>query len=134
MHLDDSTFEAQFSACTLDPGLFNHEAHLRLAWIHILRYGEEVAIDNICHQLYRFTERWGASDKFNKNLTVAAIKAVNHFVLRSKSDNFPNFIGEFPRLKTNFKDIIAAHYGNVDIYHSEKAKKEFIEPDLLPFD
>lgn len=134
MFPDDSTFEAQFKACTLDPNLFDHEAHLRLAWIHIRRYGKETAIDNICHQLYRFTEHLGASHKFNTTITVAAIKAVNHFILQSKSDNFPNFVKEFPRLKTNFKDLLAAHYSNVDIYTSEIAKKEFIEPDLLPFD
>lgn len=134
MYLNDSTFEAQFRVCTLNQDLFNHEAHLRLAWIHIRRYGKEAAIDNICHQLYCFTDRLGVSGKFNKTLTVAAIKAVYHFMLKSKSDNFPNFVEEFPQLKTNFRDIIACHYSNTDIYRSEKAKKEFIEPDLLPFD
>ena len=134
MHLDDSTFETAFHSCTLDPQPFNHEAHLRLAWIHISRYGKEVAIDNICQQLYRYTDNLGASDKFNKTVTIAAVKAVYHFMQKSESDNFPDFVQEFPRLKTNFRDLLACHYGEVDIFHSEQAKLEFIEPDLLPFD
>jgi len=35
-------------------------------------------------------------------------------------------------LKTNFKGLMAHHYG-VDIYNSKKAKEEFLEPDLKPF-
>lgn len=134
MHLDDSTFETAFRACTLDPLLFDHEAHLRLAWIHLSRYGKDAAIDNICQQLYRFTDNLGASDKFNKTVTIAAVKAVYHFMQKSKSDNFPDFVQEFPRLKTNFRDLLACHYGAVDIFRSEQAKRAFIEPDLLPFD
>jgi hypothetical protein len=51
---------------------------------------------NICHQILRFTEYLGASERYNKTLMVAAIKAF-------------------------------------DIFTSEGAKKEFLEPDLQPF-
>ncbi len=134
MYLDDSAFETAFRSCTLAPQLFDHEAHLRLAWIHLSRYGQETAINNICRQLYRYTDSLGAADKFNKTVTVAAIKAVHHFMGKSVSDNFPDFVREFPRLKTNFKDLLACHYGEVDIFRSEEAKREYIEPQLLPFD
>ena len=40
---------------------------------------------------------------------------------------------EFPRLKNNFKDLIAQHY-QMDIYRSQRAKTAYLEPDLLPFD
>jgi len=55
------------------------------------------------------------------------------FCLKSKLDNFRDFIEEFPRLKYNFKDLLAQHYG-IDIFNSEIAKCSFLEPDLLPFD
>lgn len=131
--LTNVQFEQQFQQCTLNPALFNHEAHLRLAWIHIKNYGRETAIQNICSQLVRFTASVGAADKYNKTLTVAAVKAVHHFMQRSSSETFYDFITEYPRLKFNFKELMAAHYKK-DIYQSEKAKKEFLEPDLLPFD
>jgi len=66
-------------------------------------------------------------------LTIAASKAVAHFIQKSKSNSFHDFILEYPRLKNNFKDLMNAHY-KIDIFNSAKAKKEFIEPDLLPFD
>lgn len=132
-NLTDLEFEDQFENCSLDPGLFSHEAHVRLAWIHIKKYGKEKAIQNICSQLIAFVNFLGAPGKYNKTLTVAAIKAVYHFMQKSGTENFQDFIAQFPRLKYNFKELMAAHY-KTDIYNSEAAKKEFLVPDLLPFD
>lgn len=132
-HLTDIEFEKQFENCELNPSSFSHEAHLRLAWIHISKYGIEKAIQNVQLQLQDFVEFVGAKDKYNKTLTIAAIKAVFHFTVKSESDNFKDFIREFPRLKYNFKELMDFHYG-IDIFSSERAKTEFIEPDLVPFD
>ena len=130
--LTDREFEKQFATGTLNPAWFTHEAHLRLAWIHIRQYGMEQAIENVSIQLVRFTELLGARDKFNTTVTVAAMKAVEHFMKRSATDNFSALILEFPRLKTDFKKLMSAHYG-IDIFTSARAKAEYLEPDLLPF-
>lgn len=131
--LTDLEFEKKFKNRTLNREIFSHEAHLRLAWIHITKYGEEAAIQNICSQLITFVEFVGARDKYNQTLTIAAIKTVCHFIKKSRSDTFQDFISEFPRLKYNFKDLMNFHY-KFDIFNSEKAKKEFLEPDVVPFD
>ena len=130
--LTDSEFEIQFESCQLLPDLFNHEAHLRLAWIYINKYGLDEAIDKICVQLSNYTKHLGAGDKFNKTVTIAAIRAVYHFMLKSNSDTFKKFIAAHPDLKFRFKELLNTHYG-FNIF-SEKAKKEYLEPDLLPFD
>lgn len=131
--LDDEIFEAQFAACSLDPALFSHSAHLRLAWIHIKKYGLDTAIDHMCNQIATYAGSLGAHDKFNKTVTVAATKAVYHFMQKSNSDNFEDFIQEFPRLQHNFKALMDAHY-DIDIFALEEAKRMFLEPDRLPFD
>jgi hypothetical protein len=133
LHLTDDEFEWQFEHCTLDPKLFSHEAHLRLAWIHITRYGEQEAIFRICAQIKAFAQHLGLKDKYNHTVTVAAIKAVHHFMNKSLTNTFPAFIAEFPQLKNNFKALMDTHY-KIDIYHSPKARLEYIEPDLAPFD
>ena len=130
--LSDELFEQQFQTCTLNSALFSHEAHLRLAWIHIKKYGVEKAAENISEQLTTFVAYAGARDKYNKTLTIAAIKAINHFIYQSGTNNFYDFIQEFPRLKFNFKELMSYHY-QIDIYNSEIAEREFVEPDLLPF-
>jgi len=133
LELTDVAFEKQFADGTLNPSIFSHEAHLRLAWIHISKYGVEKAIDNVCAQIRSFATAHGDPNKYNVTLTVAAVRAVYHFMLKSKSDNFVDFIAEFPRLKSEFKKLLDGHY-SVDIFKSELAKKEFLDPDLWPFD
>jgi len=130
--LSDELFEEQFQNCQLNPALFNHEAHLRLAWIHITKYGIDKAIENISNQLFAFSVSLGAINKFNKTITVAAINAVNHFINKCDIDNFNDFIQNCPRLKYSFKELMSSHY-QIDIYKSEIAKKQYLEPDLLPF-
>ncbi|MEL6824148.1 MAG: hypothetical protein AAFP70_20510 [Calditrichota bacterium] len=132
-NLSDAEFIQQFSDLTLNPSLFTHEAHLRLAWIHLKLFGEEAAITTICEEIRCFATHHGAPDKYNETVTVAAIKAVYHFRQKSKSDTFAEFITEFPRLKNNFKELMAFHY-KMDIYNSPEARKRYLEPDLLPFD
>jgi len=130
--LNDNEFEQQFSDCTLNETVFSHEAHLRLAWIYLLKYGLEMAISNICDQLQNYVRAVGAGDKYNKTLTIAAVRAVYHFMQKSQATNFHDFIRECPRLRYNFRELMGSHY-KIDIYNSAEAKKEFIEPDLLPF-
>lgn len=130
--LTDEEFESQFSNCTLDSSIFNHEAHIRLAWIHINKYGIEQALINVDNQLYSYVCSLGAEDKYNKTVTIAAVKAVCHFMQKSNSNDFKDFILEHPRLKTNFKELLDKHY-SIDIFNSDIAKSSFLEPNLLPF-
>lgn len=131
--LSDSEFEKQFVEGQFNSIDFTHEAHLRLAWIFITKYGIEKAEIYVPFQLQKFVASVGVKDKYNTTLTLAAIKAVYHFIHKSETNNFKDFIHEFPRLKYNFGELIACHYG-FDIYNSDFAKENFLEPDLLPFD
>ena len=124
--LTDSEFEFAFKTCANR----NFSRMKRICgWhgIHVKKYGVEQAILNINAQLLQFVNHVGARDKFNKTVTIAAIRAVNYFINRSESESFADFIQEFPRLKYNFKELFAFHYGH-DIFKSEKAKREYIEP------
>jgi len=132
-HLCDHDFEQQFANCTLDPGLFTHEAHLRLAWIHLQKYGTAQAAQNLCQQIDRFDRTFGDGTKFNATVTVAAVKIVEHFSRKATATTFEALLTEFPRLKTNFLDLLHTHYG-FDIFRNLEAQQQYLEPDLLPFD
>lgn len=132
MKLTDNQFESRFEACDLSATDFTHEAHIRLAWIHITRYGLHAAERTIQDQLKSFVASVGAEDKYHTTMTVAAIKAVSHFVNKSQSDTFSAFIVEFPQLKSEFKRLMNQHY-SYDLFGSSEAKNSFVKPDLLPF-
>ena len=129
----DEVFIERFINLTLKPQYFNHEAHLRLAWIHITKLGIDRAIPLVCGQIKTYATAQGAANKYNETVTVAAVKAVYHFMMKSDTSNFKDFIGDHPRLKTNFKDLLAQHY-DIDIFNLEIARSSFLEPNLLPFD
>jgi hypothetical protein len=129
----DAEFKHQFATATLKPEVFTHEAHLRLAWIHLNMYKLNETIEIVTLQLKNYTRAVGAADKYNETVTIAAIHAVHHFMIRSNHNDFASFIAENSKLKTNFKDLINTHY-QTDIFKSVHAKKSFLKPELLPFD
>lgn len=129
----DDEFEKRFHQKTLDPKYFTHEAHLRLAYIHIEKYGEEIAIDNLCQQIRSFATSVGEPDKFNMTLTIAAIKIVAYFMKALASRNFKQLISTEPRLKHGFSNLIKAHY-SFNIFNNPDAKNQFLTPDLIAFD
>jgi len=129
----DEAFEKQFKFGLLHPSYFTHEAHLRLAWIHLHKYGLENALKNVTSQIEAFTILHDARTKYNTTVTVAAVRAVHHFMRESESKTFKDFIEEFPRLKFDFKELLGYHYA-FNIFASEEAKDSYLEPDLLPFD
>ncbi len=131
--LSDAEFEQQFKSCAMDPTVFSHEAHIRLAWLAINKYGLNKATSHVQTLLERFVAHHQAQDKYHKTLTVAAVQVVYHFMANTKADDFADFISASSPLITNFKSLIGAHY-SFDIFQSEGARLAYIEPDLAPFD
>jgi len=132
-NFSDEAFILKFADCSLDPKLFSHEAHLRLAWIYIKNDGVEAAIEKISSQIKKFAEHHGAYNKYNLTVTVAAIRTVYHYYINSDCKTFIAFIRAYPQLKYTFKELLDSHY-SMDIFSSEQARKKFIYPDLIPFD
>ena len=130
--LSDEAFEQAFASCELSPELFNHEAHLRLAWLQIRKYGLEQALINIQEQLLTYVTQLGAQDKYHQTLTIAAVHAVHHFMQLSEGDSFPSFIVANPQLATSFKELVNSHY-SFDVFSHKEARKRYLEPDLQPF-
>ena len=130
--LSDIEFEQQFSTGVIDPRVFSHEAHLRLARIHVLKYGVDTAIKNMTSQIRAFAEANGDSEKYNHTVTIAAVRVIDHFITKSRAHSFIDFVSEFPVLKNGFRQLIEKHY-SIDIFKSDEAKRNYLAPDLLPF-
>jgi len=130
--LSDAEFVRQFTSLTLEPAWFTHEAHLRLAWIHLQQYPVDIAAALLCDQIRLFDQTFGDGKQYNKTVTIAAAKAMHHFMQKAKATTFQALLTEFPRLKTSFKDLLFCHY-SFDIFRNTEAKSKYLEPDLLPF-
>ncbi len=130
--LRDDDYERQFKRCLFKPVLFTHEAHIRLAYIHITKYGASQAEKNLIKQIKAYAEYYGAFEKFNIKVTVAAVKTLNYFIQKSYSTNFQDLMREFPQILSNFKGILRQHY-SYNVFGDIEAKMTYKAPDLLPF-
>ena len=130
--LSNSEFLYSLQNCCLDPDLFNHEAHLRLAYLQLSKNPLNKAAKFTSKIIQKYVIHLGAQDKYHHTLTIAAVHIVAHFKDKSTTQGFENLIKEFPRLTSNFKSLINTHYSPV-VLQSSRSKLVFVEPDLLTF-
>jgi hypothetical protein len=130
--LSEEEFEEKFSTCNFRPLWFTHEAHLRLAWMYVNKYGKEIAFEKYSKQLQAFANKYNAEGKYNATVTYASIQIMSRFIEKSEAYDFHDFINEFPELKSKFKGLLTTHYSK-DIFTSKEAKKHILQPDLVPF-
>jgi N-formylglutamate deformylase len=131
-HISDAALLQEIASGRLNPEIFTHEAHLRLAWILIRSRGVESAVKDVATLIKKYVEQLGVGHKYNHTVTVAAVYAVDHFIRKREIGSFQTFIETYPQLLTNFKDLLQSHY-SIDIFHSKHAQTTFIEADLQGF-
>lgn len=122
--LTNDEFEEKFENCKLPACYFTHEAHLRLAYIHIKKYGVKQAIKNISKQLIDFENKYGDGTKFNQRLTIASAKVVELFINKTSAVDFKGMLHEFPQLRSDFCELLREHY-KLDFFKKEK-EEEYI--------
>jgi hypothetical protein len=64
----DFTLE-RFEAADIDPGRFDHAAHVYVGWLYVRAYPRPEAIARFDAALRRFTRKIGAADKYNAMIT-----------------------------------------------------------------
>jgi hypothetical protein len=129
--LPDEDFIDQFEKCKLDPSCFTHDAHLRLAYLYLQKFGTEEAIVKLCRGIARFDRVFGSGDKFHMTITIASVAVLNHFIRKSNSSDFNSLTEEYPQLKTEFKRLLNTHYSPL-LLKSPPSRIEFRLPDRLP--
>jgi len=126
--LTNKEFEKKFSNCDIPAVIFTHEAHLRIAYIHLTKYGIGKAIDNLSTQIANCDNKYGDGTKFNKDRTVNAVKVMHYFIQKAKTTNFKALLKEFPALKTNFSQLVKK-YNTLET----KDKKTKLKEPLVAF-
>jgi hypothetical protein len=106
MQLTDDEFEQQFRDTNLLKKQFTHDAHLRLAWIHVTKYGEEKAMQNLRTQIRAYVAKLGLEDKYNDKTTIAGVKLISARIQEKGHSSFPEFIESNPDLQSNFGELI----------------------------
>jgi hypothetical protein len=127
---DDRGFRAAFEACQVTPSQFNHEAHVRLAYVYLAEFDVETAVDKMREALLNFLDHNSIPrSKFHETMTRAWVLAVRHFMNRSTSTCSADFIARNQELLDS--KIMLTHY-SASVLFSSDARAGFVEPDLDP--
>ena len=111
--LNDKDFLTTFEKCELPEELFTHEAHLRLGLLYIQQFGLQKAIMYVPMRIMAYTKSLNKPEIFNLELTVAAIKIIDHFLQFNKEDDFEKFLFHNPRIQNDLKGLIKEFYGDI---------------------
>jgi hypothetical protein len=127
----DREFERRFSSGALSPEEFGHQAHLRLAYIHLVTHGPDEAVTTFREALLGFLSHHQIGPaKFHETLTQAWLQAVWHFMQRyGDTTSADDFLQRSSVLHDS--KVMLTHYSRAVLF-SEEAKKQFVEPDRDP--
>lgn len=132
-HLSSEDFEVKqaIEACTITPSEFDHELHLRLAYIYLCNHKPEGVYQKMRYSIQAFLKHYGIdASKYHETLTRAWMMAVRYFMVTSeKMKSSREFIAQNEKLLNT--DIMLTHYSKSMLF-SEEARTDFIKPDLDP--
>ncbi len=128
----DEEFVEKLVSGTLNPGLFSHEAHIRLAWIFISKSGEEKAIADTCAAIKGYVDHLKIKGKYHETITVAAVKLVAGAMRTHNYAGVRDLLAKNASLLHHFKESVQRHY-SFDVFDDPRARDQYVEPDLIPF-
>lgn len=125
----DRRFRADFESARIAPEDFDHRAHVRLAYVYLVEQDDDMAARSLRAALHSFLAHHGIDpSKYHETMTRAWLLAVRHFMASGPATSSADeFIAAHPVLLDS--KIMLTHY-SVDLLFSERARNEFVEPDL----
>jgi len=131
LSIEDIQFKQDFETCITPTSDFNHQAHIRLAYIYLSEHDTTTSYEKMKSSLQNFLAHHKIDpSKYHETVTQAWIFAVKHFMEQSPvAESASGFIAINPRLLDG--DIMLTHYTKEKLF-SDEARLGYIEPDLDP--
>ncbi len=129
--LSDDDFLSAFNDCSAPPSAFNHEGHVRIAWIHLQRYPQAQAIRLTCEGIERFANHLGAPDKYNRTLSEALMRIMANRGAADTRLSWDGYLLKNRELFENAQQLLGQYYSS-ELLNSKAAKTTFMQPDISP--
>ncbi|MCH9693034.1 MAG: hypothetical protein K0U72_00835 [Gammaproteobacteria bacterium] len=123
----DLTIE-QFATANIDPGQFNHEAHVYMGWLYVQEYGLAGAMARFDTAIHNLVTKFGAEDKYHATITWFFLMMIGERI----EDDEP-----WEQFKTKNADILEdgrallSRYYDEEILFSPRARGRFLLPNKL---
>jgi hypothetical protein len=123
-----------FESCELPPADFNHREHLLVALCYLLRMSDVDALERVRAQIGRYVAAHGINPSlYHETITVFWLKRVRAFAEHADAARglaqLTNALAE----EYGSSHLIYVYYSK-ELLDSERARREWVEPDLKPLD
>ncbi|WDE10582.1 hypothetical protein [Thalassomonas haliotis] len=149
MSLSDQEFMSLFKNLSLPAEYFDHKGHLRLAWLYLQRYPLELSIIKVAQGIKAYAGSLGAADKYHCTITRALVCIVAQRLSKvspvqdtrkpaeaklltaglAHKISWQQFISQNQDLLVDAFGVLQQYYSK-QLLVSEKARKQFVQPDL----
>jgi len=126
MNIKQSELLQSFEACTIDASLFDHTAHIRVAYEMLNQYDFLKASYKYAEGIYNLAKRVGAPTKFNATITLSFLSLIAERMEVTPHINFEDFLEQHPDLTS--KHILNKWYSSERL-QSDLARSVFLMPD-----
>lgn len=129
--LSDAAFVRAFETGALPAGAFDHEAHVRLAWLYLREDPLPVVLQRYGDGLRRFATRHGKPDLYHETITWAFLLLIHERMAHPDAPaTWPAFAAAHPELFFQTPFILERYYHPATLA-SPRAKAVFVMPDRL---
>ncbi len=131
--MDDDALWTAFHDKTLTHAEWTHEAHLRIAWLHVTRYPLDEAHLRMRAGIIRLNERHGLVESgergYFETLTYTWLLLVAHAQREASAKDSRALLAARPELQD--RELPLRHYSRERL-RGVRARAVWIEPDLAP--
>lgn len=120
-----------FEDASIDPDLFDHEAHVYVAWLYLQECELDEALARFCAALKRLTIKLGIESKYHETITWFFMILIAERFTKPDSGDWQSFKRQNADLFATDPSIIKQHY-SADRLGSALARTQFFLPDRLP--
>ncbi len=128
--MNDSEFLYHFEKHTLDQKYFDHQGHLRLAWLYLSEHDLDTSIQLVCNGIKSYAESLGATTKFHLTITDATVRIIQQRMLAKKTHSWESFLEKNPDLVNHLLSILQRHF-SPELLATETARTTLVKADLL---
>ncbi len=126
---DEEIFVQQFQNCSLPAEQFDHLGHIRLTFLMLQRYPQEIATEKVLTGIKAYAASLGAKDKFHKTLSWFMVQLIASRMTTQAGTNWADFTTNNPDIIYDNKALVLQYY-QADRLHSDKARNSILYPDL----
>ena len=120
----------QFESADIQPGGFDHEAHVYIAWRYLQRHPLLKAIELYRAGLQNLVKKFGAESKYHETITWFFMVSISERMNGAGARNWGAFKASNPELFGESATWLARHY-SAERLASSQARQRFVLPDRI---